>query len=98
MNAPLTAIARRRAALVARSAAQRAELGQCVQPWRTPIAFVDIGIALARRVRAHPLALVIGVLLLFRSGSSRWGVLAGRFWTGWQIFQSLYDRPSRPRD
>jgi len=98
MKAQLTAIARRRAALVAQSAAQRAELRQCVQPWQTPIAFVDIGLSLARRVRAHPLALVIGVLLLFRSGSSRWGVLAGRFWTGWQIFQSLHDRRSRPRD
>ncbi|MEK7758791.1 MAG: YqjK family protein [Pseudomonadota bacterium] len=98
MNAQLTALTRRRAALVAQSAAQRAELGRCVQPWQTPLAFVDRWIALARRVRAHPLALAIGVLLLFRSGSSRWSVWGGRFWTGWQIFQSLYNRPSRPRD
>jgi hypothetical protein len=97
MNAQLMALTRRRAALVAQSAAQRAELGRCLQPWQTPIAFVDIGIALARRVRAHPLALVIGVLMLFRSRSSRLSLWAGRFWTGWQIFQSLYDRPSRPR-
>ncbi len=98
MNARLMALARRRAALVAQSAAQRAEIGRCVQPWQTPLAVVDRGIALVRRARAHPLAFVIGVLLLFRSGSSRWSVWGGRLWTGWQIFQSLYDRPSRPRD
>lgn len=97
MNTRLTALSRRRAALVAQSAAQRDELGRCVQPWQTPIAFVDIGMALARRVRAHPLALVIGVLLLFRSRSSRLSLLTSRIWTGWQIFQSLYNRPSQPR-
>lgn len=98
MNARLTALTRRRAALVAQSAAQRAELGRCVQPWQTPLAFVDRGVELARHVRAHPLALAIGALLLFRSGTSRWSVWAGRLWTGWQIYQSLQDRQSRPRD
>ena len=98
MNAQLTEIVRRRAALVAQAAAQRSELGRWVQPWQTPLALVDRGIALARRVRAHPLALAIGVLLLFRLGSGRWSAWAGRLWTGWQIYQSLYDRQSRPRD
>jgi hypothetical protein len=98
MNVQLTEIARRRAALVAQAAAQRGELGRWVQPWQTSLSFVDRGIALARRVRAHPLALALGVLLLFRLGSGRWSVWAGRAWTGWQIYQSLYDRPSRPRD
>jgi len=98
MNAQLTALTRRRAALVAQSAAQRAELGRCVQPWQTPLGLVDRGIALARRVRTNPLAFAIGVLLLFRLGSGRWSVWAGRLWTGWQIYQSLHDRQSRPRD
>ena len=98
MNAQLTAITRRRAALVAQAAAQRSELGLWVQPWQKSLAFVDQGIALARRVRAHPLALAIGTLLLFRLVAGRWGVWAERLWTGWQIYQSLHDRQSRPRD
>ena len=98
MNAQLTAITRRRAALVAQAAAQRSELGLWVQPWQKSLAFVDQGIALARRVREHPLALAIGALLLFRLVAGRWSVWAERLWTGWQIYQSLQDRQSRPRD
>jgi len=98
MNAQLTAITRRRAALVAKAAAQRNELGRWLQPWQKPLAFVDRGVALARRVRAHPLALAIGVPLLFRLGFGRWSVWARRLWTGWQIYQSLHNRQSRPRD
>ena len=98
MNARLTEITRHRAALVAQAAAQRSELGRWVQPWQLPLGLVDRGIALARRVRTNPLALAIGVLLLFRLGSGRWSVWAGRLWTGWQIYQSLHDRQSRPRD
>lgn len=98
MKASLTDIKRRRAALVAQAAAQRNELCQWVQPWQTPLAFVDRGIELVRRVRTHPLAVAMGVLLLFRLGTSRWSVWAGRVWTGWQIYQSLQERQSRPRD
>jgi hypothetical protein len=98
MNAQLTAIARRRAELVAKAAAQRSEFEHWLQPWQTPLAFVDRGMALARRIRAHPLALAMGVLLLFRLGSGRWSVWAGRLWTGWQIYQSLHERHSRPRE
>jgi len=98
MNARLTAITRRRAELVAQAAAQRSEMGRWIQPWQTPLAFVDRGIELVRRVRSNPLALVAGVLLLFRLGSGHWQVWAGRLWTGWQIYQSLHNRPARPRD
>lgn len=98
MNARLAEITRRRAALVAQAAAQRSELGRSVQPWLTPLSFADRGIELARRVRAHPLALAIGTLVLLRLGLGRWSVWAGRLWTGWQIYQSLQVRQSRPRD
>ena len=98
MNARLAAITRRRAALVAQAATQRSELGLCLRPWQTPLAFVDRGMALVRQVRAHPFALAIGMLLLLRLGRGRWGVWAGRFWTGWRIYQSLHDWQSRQRD
>jgi hypothetical protein len=98
MNERLAEAIRRRAALVAQAAVQRNEIGRWVQPWQLPLGLVDRGIALVRRVRTNPLALAIGVLLLFRLGSGRWSVWAGRLWTGWQIYQSLHDRQSRPRD
>ena len=98
MNARLTEITRRRATLVAQAAVQRSELGQWVQPWQTPLAFVDRGLELVRRVRTHPLAMAMGVLLMFRMGTGRWSIWAGRVWTGWQIYQSLKDRKSQPRN
>ena len=97
MNAQLTAIARRRAVLLAKVAAQRSELGRWVQPWQAPLAHLDRGIALARRVRAYPFILASGVLLLSRLGPGRWSAWAGRLWAGWQIYQLVHDRQSRPR-
>lgn len=98
MNAQLSAISRRRAELVAKAAAQRSELGRGLQPWQTPLAFMDRGMALARRLRTDPLTLAMGVLLMLGMGHGRWSVWLGRFWTGWQIYQSLRDRQARPRD
>lgn len=98
MNARLTVIAQRRAALVAQAAAQRREVSACVQAWHKPLAYADRGMALARYVRAHPLALVTGVLLLFRLGRGRVSTWAGRVWTGWRIYQSLQNTRSPPRE
>lgn len=97
MNTRLAAITRHRAALVAQAAAQRSELGLCLRPWQTSLAFVDRGMALVRQARAHPFALTIGMLLLFRLGRRHWSVWVGRLWTGWRIYQSLHDWQSRKR-
>lgn len=95
MSAKLTAITRRRAALIAQAAEQRVEVGRLLRPWLTPVRFMDRGAAFLRRVRMHPLALAMGVLLLFRMGRGSWSLWAGRLWTGWQIYQSLQSRPPR---
>jgi len=99
MDAHLTTIARRRAALIARAAAQRDEVGHLVQPWLTPLSFMDRGAALVRQVRMHPLGIALGVLTLFRLGRRGWSLWAGRLWTGWQLYQSMMqNQQSRPRD
>ncbi len=98
MNQQLTKLTARRAALIEKAAAQRRHVGLSVQPWRAPISYVDRGVDLLRRIRAHPLALATGVLLLFRLGRGRLSVWAGRAWTGWQIYQSLQDRRPPPRE
>lgn len=95
MNARLTTIARRRAALVAQIAAQRTELDRLMQPWRMPLALADRGMALAHRLRAHPLAVAVGVALLTRMGRGRLGVWIGRIWTTWQVYRSLQDQRRR---
>ena len=97
MNAKLTDITRRRAELIAQAAAQRQEVGRLLQPWLTPISLVERGAALVRRIRQHPLAIAMGLLMLFRFGRGRWSLWAGRLWTGWQIYQSLQNQMSRPR-
>jgi hypothetical protein len=95
MNARLTIIRQHRAALRERVGSQRAEVARLVQPWRKPLTFVDGGITLLRRVRANPLAIAVGAVLLVRMGRGHWSTWAGRLWTGWQLYQSLFDR--RPK-
>ena len=56
----LARIAERRAELVARSAAQRADLGELCHAWHRPLAIVDQGVAVWRFLRAHP-ALPVGL-------------------------------------
>lgn len=97
MNARLTTIARRRAALVAQVAAQRTELDRLMRPWRMPLALADRGMALARRLRAHPFAIGVGVALLTRMGHGRLGAWAARIWTVWQLYRSLQDQRLRDR-
>lgn len=97
MNPRLTAISRRRAALVARAAAQREEVGCLVGRWHTPLMLADRGIALVRSLRAHPLALAVGVALLVRIPGGKFGLWVERLWTGWQLFHSLREHPAKQR-
>lgn len=91
MNARLALVRQRRAALVIRSAAQRAEVAQITHPWQAPLSIVDRVSSIVQRVRAHPLAIPIGIALLFSMGrgGSRSALWLGRMWTVWQLFTSL---------
>ncbi|MBX9905098.1 MAG: YqjK-like family protein [Burkholderiales bacterium] len=54
----------RREKLLAQSAAQRAVLAQCIEPWSPRLAWVDRGIAAVRYVRRYPAALAgMGLLV-----------------------------------
>lgn len=93
MNARLVELAERRAALVARAAAQRAELSRRLEPWRGALAVADQGVAVVRYFKSHPelLAAVVTfavvirprrVLSFFRRGWALWrsaGVARRRF-------------------
>jgi len=91
MNTRLELIRQRRAMLIVRSAAQRAEVVEITEPWRAPLSIVDRVTTLVQRVRAHPLAIPMGIALLFSMGRnrSRTGLWLSRIWTVWQLFTSL---------
>lgn len=97
MNARLAEVTRRRAALVAKAAAQREEVGRLTQPWQMPLALADHGIALVRTLRAHPLAIAVGVALLVRMRRIRLGVWIERIWTAWQFYHLLREHGARDR-
>ncbi|MBI5613198.1 MAG: hypothetical protein HY942_09080 [Gammaproteobacteria bacterium] len=93
MNARLTAIARRRSQLLARTAAQRDEVGQLVGRWHMPLAYVDRVVTLARSLRAHPLVLALGLAVLARTlPGGRLTLWSGRLWSGWRLYQSLHEQ------
>jgi len=83
---------------VAQAETQRNELGRRALPWQKPLGIADYGFTLLRRARRNPVALAMGVLLLFRLGRGRLSVWAGRLWTGWQIYQSLRERKPTRQD
>lgn len=89
MNATLSAIARRRQALVARAEAQRQTLTDLSQPWYAGLTLADRAIALAREVRGHWITLAAGALLLTTLGRGRAGVWVGRLWTAWELYRAL---------
>ena len=83
MTAMRIELARRRAALVARAAAQRAVLAHAYAPWRGPLAIVDQGLVAVRYIRSHP-ALLVGVVavvaVLRPRRVARW---LQRGWVAW---------------
>lgn len=69
--------AQRRAQLVARCAAQRAELGACVAALGTPLRVADRGLSLTRLVRRHPLLVgMLSTVLLVTQRRRLWRLAA----------------------
>lgn len=83
MNAKLTELANRRAALVTRAAAQRAALSQAYAPWRGPLAIVDQGLVAVRYIRSHPVLLVGVVALVVALRPKRVAQWLERGWVAW---------------
>jgi len=85
----LVELSRRRAELVAHSAAQRAELGDISQAWRVPMAIVDQGVTVWRFLRIHP-ALLAGLGVAFAVARPRRAVKwLGRGWALWRFFRGM---------
>ncbi len=82
-------IALRKQRLVARAQGQRIALGASVQRLEGPIGMVDRGLAIARFIRAHPVAvaMLLGALLAFRRRSLL--PLAGGVLSAWRVWRTL---------
>ncbi len=95
----MTAIANPRAItrqqLIARVAAQRIALAEAMEPWRAPLAGVDLGLSVIRFFRQRPIGLLSGTALLYLVGAGRMGRWARRGWVAWQIVRSLRGPNSR---
>lgn len=64
MSPALTALSVRRESLVMQAALQREVLVQQLQPLRAPLVLVDQGIAVLGVIRAHPIWVIGGALVL----------------------------------
>lgn len=85
----LAELSRRRAELVARSASQRADLGDICQAWRQPMAIADQGVAVWRFFRGHP-SLLVGLGVAFAVVRPRRAVKwLGRGWALWRLLRGM---------
>jgi len=89
MNEKLIRLAERRERLVAQAAAQRMALAQNIEPWRTPLARVDQGLAALRYIKSHPAWIIGGGVLLAVLRPGRAGKWLGRGWVTWQMLHKL---------
>ncbi len=92
MNDKLVRLAERRERLIAQAAAQRMALAQNIEPWRTPLALADKGLAALRYIKSHPAWIVGGSFLLAALRPGRAGKWLRRGWVTWQIVHKLRGR------
>ncbi|MDD4881737.1 MAG: YqjK-like family protein [Gallionellaceae bacterium] len=92
MNNKLSLLAERREQLVAQAAAQRTALAQSIEPWRTPLTWVDLGLDALRILKRRPVWVVGGVAMLAAMRLNRVGKWLRRGWITWQVVQKLRSR------
>jgi YqjK-like protein len=85
MNAKLIELAERRATLMARAAADRAELSRALAPWRKGLMVLDQGAQAIRSLRSHPEWVVGGVALLVMFRPWRMVKWVPRGWLLWRM-------------
>lgn len=90
MNRERLILAKRREHLVREAAEQRVMLSQSVNALRTPLIFVDRGLAVMRFIKIHPILIAGGsailVKLLKKSFLGKW---FGRGILAWRLLREL---------
>ncbi len=103
MKRRLAQVRSRRERLLARSAAERAELAAVLAPLAGPLAIADRGIAAVQSIRAHPglVASVAAVVVVVSPRRAfRWARRALVAWRGYRwVARALAElAPRRPRE
>jgi len=92
MSQPTPSLVERRQRLIAQCEAQRAALAQTVEPWRAPLARVDLGLTVLRTLRRNPALFVGGVLFFALLRPARAVNWLRRGWLGWQLLRGFHKR------
>jgi hypothetical protein len=92
MSQSTPSLVERRQRLIAQCDAQRAALAQTVEPWRVPLARVDLGLSALRMLRRNPAVFVGGVVFLTLLRPARAANWLRRGWLGWQLLRGLHKR------
>jgi hypothetical protein len=87
MKSTLTEVIARREALVARAAAQRAELGALVERHRVLLGVADTGYRVGRALARYPLLTFVAAVLLFKTQRRRVLFWGGQLLTLWELYQ-----------
>lgn len=92
MNQKLLRLAQRREHLIAQAEAQRTALAQNIEPWRTPLALADQGLAAVRYLKRHPTWIIGAGVLLATLRPGIFGKWLRRGWLTWQVMHKLLGR------
>jgi len=80
----------KRARLVARAAAERAQLAVQLQAWRAPLSLLDRAVAGARYLRRHPQWIVAAAVILAILRPRRAFIWARRGFLVWRTWRWLF--------
>lgn len=87
MNKRIEQIRQRRDMLVMRAELQRNTLVLHIEPWKKPLHYLDHGVTLARRARAHPALITLALAGLAFIGRNYWGSALRLSWTAWNVYR-----------
>ena len=102
MSARKEYLRRRREWLVSQAAAQRSEVAYIASDLQKSVRWVDIGFAVGKTLRSHPVLAVAGASLLLSTTNTKRLFWAGRLFTVWELFNvmrkqwlqhQVYERP-----
>ncbi len=99
MSAELNAVVRRRQTLVARAAAQRAELAMLVARWEQPLRIADAAYRVGRAVRTHQALVTLATtLLVLTPQRHRLLMWMGRLLSLWELYRVVRAQWSARRE
>jgi hypothetical protein len=91
MKAHVECLRRRRELLIVRAATQRSEVSSITLHLQQRLRPLDMGFAIVRAMRKHPVVAVASATLLLRAPRNKLLLWSGRLFTAWEFFYLLRD-------